>query len=64
MSHPRVLTEPFIRALKPAAPGERYSISDALVPGLKVRVTDRGAKSFVLWKRYGGAPNPAARSLG
>jgi hypothetical protein len=34
------------------------------VPGLKVRVTDRGTKSFILWRRYGGAPNPAARSLG
>jgi integrase len=61
---PRVLTEPYIRALKPAPSGQRYSISDAVLPGLKVRVTDKGAKSFVLWKRFGGAANPAARSLG
>ena len=39
-------------------------MADALVPGLKVRVTDKGGKSFVLWRRYGGAPNPAARTLG
>jgi integrase len=34
------------------------------VPGLKVRVTDKGSKSFILWRRYGGAAHPAARSLG
>jgi integrase len=64
MPKPRVLTEPFIKSLKAAPPGQRYAVADALVPGLKVRVTDRGAKSFILWRRYGGAPNPAARSLG
>jgi integrase len=64
MPKPRVLTEPYIRSLKAAPPGQRYAVADALVPGLKVRVTDRGAKSFILWRRYGGAPNPAARSLG
>jgi hypothetical protein len=61
---PRVLTEPFIKALKPAPAGQRYAVADAVVPGLKVRVTDRGSKSFILWRRFGGAPNPAARSLG
>ena len=55
MTHPSLLTEPFVRALKPAAPGKRYAISDALVPGLQIRVTDRGAKSYVLWRRI----NPA-----
>jgi integrase len=64
MTQARVLTDPFIKALKPAAPGTRYAVADAVVPGLKVRVTDRGAKSYVLWRRFGGAPNPAARSLG
>jgi integrase len=64
MPKPRVLTEPYIRSLKAAPPGQRYAVADALVPGLKVRVTDRGAKSFILWRRYGGAANPAARSLG
>ena len=59
-----MLTEPYVRSLKAAAAGQRYAVADALVPGLKVRVTDRGAKSFILWRRYGGAPNPAARALG
>jgi integrase len=61
---PRTLTEPYIKALKPAPAGQRYAIADALVPGLKVRVTDKGSKSFILWRRFGGAPNPAARALG
>jgi hypothetical protein len=61
---PRTLTEPFSKALKPAPAGQRYAIADALVPGLKVRVTDKGAKSFILWRRYGGAAHPAARALG
>jgi hypothetical protein len=31
---PRPLTEPYIKALKPAPAGQRYAIADALVPGL------------------------------
>ena len=65
MTAPRNLTEPFIRNLKPAALDQRYAVADAVVPGLKVRVTDRGSKSFILWRRYPGAKNSAAaRSLG
>ena len=65
MPDPRNLTEPLIRNLKPATAGQRYAVADAVVPGLKVRVTDKGAKSFVLWRRYPGAKNSAAaRSLG
>jgi integrase len=64
MTAPRTLTEAFIRNLAPAPAGKRVAYSDALVPGLRVRVTDRGAKSFILWRRYGGAKHPAARSLG
>lgn len=61
---PRILTEPYIRSLKPAPAGQRYAVADALVPGLKVRVTDKGSKSFIVWRRYGGAANPAARAIG
>jgi integrase len=64
---PKKLTDAFIRS-RPAAPdGQRYAISDfgdGMVAGLKVRVTDKGAKSFILWRRYGGSKHPAARSLG
>ena len=44
----RVLNDAYIRALKPAAPGTRYAVSDILVPGLRVRVTDQGTKTFIL----------------
>jgi integrase len=60
----RVLTDPFIRSLKPAPKGERYAVADTLVPGLKVRVSDTGLKTYILWKRWSGAKNPSARTLG
>jgi integrase len=37
---------------------------DAVVPGLAVRVTEGGAKSFVLVARFPGSANPTARALG
>jgi len=48
---PRILTEAFIRNLKSAPPGKRYVLADAMVPGLKLRVTQHGTKTFVLWRR-------------
>jgi integrase len=48
---PRNLTEVAIKSLKPAPAGQRYSVADAIVPGLKVRVTETGHKSFILWRR-------------
>jgi integrase len=60
----RKLTDTFIASLKPAPEAQRASFADTVVPGLKVRVTDKGAKSYVLWRRYNGSKNPAARSLG
>jgi integrase len=60
----RRLTDRAIRALPTAAPGKRKLYWDAVVPGLAVRVTDTGAKSFVLVGRFGGATNPTARALG
>jgi hypothetical protein len=60
----RVLNDRIIKAIKPAAAGKRVEVWDALVPGLGIRVTDTGTKSFVLVARYGGADNPARRALG
>jgi integrase len=60
----RPLTDRGIAALKPAPSGKRSLIWDAVVPGLAVRVTDTGSKSFVLVTRYPGSPNPTPRSLG
>jgi integrase len=58
------LTPKGIEALKPPPLGKRKLVYDALVPGLAVRVTDKGAKAFVLVARFPGSQNPTARSLG
>src|SRR5215470_918036 len=60
------LTDRTIKALKPAAPGKRVERWDGVVSGLGIRVTDTGAKSFVLNARYPGSPNhrSARRALG
>jgi hypothetical protein len=47
-----------------AAPGKRDEFWDDRVPGFGVRVTDRGAKSYVLYTRWPGTGNPARRALG
>ena len=58
------LTDRGIAAMPAAAQGKRQLHYDALVPGLAVRVTDRGAKSFVLVGRFPGSRNPTARAIG
>jgi integrase len=60
----RTLNDRIIKSLKPAKVGQRYNVWDALVPGLSVRITDRGTKTFTLTTRYPGSGNPAPRSLG
>jgi integrase len=62
----QVLNDRIIQAQKrkPAAPGKRREIWDALVPGLGLRTTDKGAVSFVLATRFPGSANPARRALG
>jgi hypothetical protein len=64
MQHKKALTDRTIRGLKPAPRGKRTIVWDAQVPGLAIRVTDRGKKTFTLIVRYPGSPNPAPRSLG
>jgi hypothetical protein len=63
---PRInLTDRFIKTRKAAAPGRRDEYLDGLVPGLALRITDKGAKSFVLIARYPLNPkNPTRRALG
>jgi len=59
------LTDRFIRSRKPAPAGQRHDYPDAVVPGMALRVTDRGHKSFVLIARYPSNPsNPTRRALG
>src|SRR5262249_48055839 len=61
----RTLNDRIIKSIKPAKSGKRVEVWDSLVPGLGLRVTDTGAKSFVLVARYAGkSSNPARRTLG
>jgi hypothetical protein len=59
------LTDRFIKTREAAAAGQRRDYHDAIVPGLALRVTDRGHKSFVLIARYPMKPkDPSRRALG
>jgi hypothetical protein len=61
----RILTDRFINSRKNASPGRRDDYPDVIVPGLGLRVTDRGHKSFVLVTRYPSNPaHPTRRALG
>jgi integrase len=64
MQAKKPLTDRAIRALPSADRGKRRLVWDALVPGLAVRVTDKGQRSFVLVTRYPGSRNPAPRTIG
>jgi integrase len=50
----KALTEIGIKRLTKALPGKRKEVSDALAPGLVLRVTDRGVKSFSVYYRWKG----------
>jgi integrase len=60
----RLLSDTFVRALKEAPTGTRLHYWDTNVPGFGVRVTDKGAKSYVLYARFPPARVPARRYLG
>jgi len=64
MNKRRVLNDKSIASFKPASAGHRTTIYDALVPGLAVRITDRGHKTFILGARYSGSTNFTVRELG
>ena len=49
-------TKAALQALPLAAPGRRAYFHDTAVRGLLVAVTDRGAKSFQLYRRVNGRP--------
>jgi integrase len=58
------LTDRTVANAEPAPAGQRRKIADAVVPGLVLRITDRGSKTWVLWRRWDHAPNPSAKALG
>ena len=51
MKPKKPLTDRTIRHLQPAAKGKRRIAWDAIVPGLGIRVTEKGVKTFVLVRR-------------
>lgn len=61
----KTLTDRTLKSLQPAAEGKHYDRWDAVMPGLGVRVSDTGRKTFVLLARYpNGKGNPTRRALG
>ncbi|QOF71421.1 tyrosine-type recombinase/integrase [Aminobacter sp. SR38] len=57
-------TDKRLKALRAAETGKRYDLQDAIVPGLGVRVTDKGTVTFTLTTRFPGSTNPTRRALG
>jgi integrase len=60
----KALNDRGLKALKHASKGETYDVWDALVPGLGVRVSEAGRKTFILATRYPGSASYTRRSLG
>jgi integrase len=59
-----ILTDRYLKSLKPAPTGRRTVHWDAARPSFGVRVTDRGVISFFVMRRMPGKPQPVRISLG
>ncbi|MDT3686476.1 MAG: integrase arm-type DNA-binding domain-containing protein [Pseudorhodoplanes sp.] len=57
-------SDAFLKSLKPAPAGTRYERLDSEVPGLIVRVTDKGTRTFALKTRMPGKKQPTRRAMG
>lgn len=60
----QALNDRNLKSLKAAPKNTRYEVRDTVVPGLSMRVTDKGKKTFVFVGRFGGSKNPTRRALG
>jgi len=60
----KALKDSSLKALKPAADGGRRTVWDALMPGMAVRVSALGKRSFYAVKRRAGAAQPTWVLLG
>jgi integrase len=60
----RTLNDRMIKALKPAPASERYEVKDTVVPGFRVRVTDKGQRTYMLRARYPGMAHSNRREIG
>ena len=49
-----MLTDRFLKAAKPAAPGTRTMVWDSAVPSFGVRVSERGKLTFIIVRRLNG----------
>jgi hypothetical protein len=56
-------TDRFIKSLRAAPSGKRIEYWDTIVHGLGVRVTDRGVKSYVMYRRWPGSTAPTRRKI-
>jgi hypothetical protein len=59
-----LITDRTLRGLKPAPDGTRTVVWDSVVPGLCVRITDKGTASFSVMRRVKGHKQPVRRMLG
>src|SRR3979490_587685 len=57
------LTDPSLKVVKPS-PAGRYTVWHALMPGMAVRVSAKGKRSFYAVKRRTGDPLPTWALLG
>jgi integrase len=65
MQHPaRILTDKFITSLQPADKGKRDWYPDQLVLTFGLRITDRGAKSWSICRRWPPLNQPAHLKIG
>ena len=58
------LTDRSLQALKPAPQGARVTVWDALMPGMAVRISGKGKRSFYAVKRRTGSSQPTWVLLG
>jgi Arm DNA-binding domain len=58
-----LLTDRFIKSLKPAPAGTRVTTWDSAVPSFAVRTTDAGSASFIVMRRIRGG-KPIRRTIG
>ena len=60
----KVLSDRFLKSIEPSPAGKRPILWDAVVPGLGVRVTERGHKSFIVVRRRPGDKQPLRHTIG
>ena len=58
------LTSAFVASVRPAPAGKRLEVRDTEVAHFALRVTDRGAKSYIMSKRWPGTKMTLKRTIG